>query len=458
MKNPRNMVSGIFLHYRSDVLVVGMQDPPVILLPRLSFSIKQKNIIHLWIYIFDQYHMLKALPYHQQVVHHFKQQTKTWEYFAAAKNRADQLEQFRNELLKSTYKFDPATDAFIYDKVALACKKLDLSLPVYVYQAENTDELNASIVYLEQEAHIVFSGNVTSLLNEPELLAVLAHELSHIKLYHVLDSQVEVADRIITAIGNSYTSDPSYFATARTFKLYTEIFCDRSAYDVTEDINPIITSLVKLATGLKEVNPENYLKQAVEIFSKEQSLTSSGVTHPENFIRAISLQLWRDEAAIADEKIARMIERQCTLDSLDIFQQRDLSTLTRTLLQLMLKPRWMQTTLMISQAKQFFPDFILDPDILLTQSLKEKLESADISIRDYISYLLMDFALVDPELESVPMGRSFWLSEQLQLKDLFDKIVKKEQGLSEKRLKEYKEKALAAYHAVKESEQEQIIE
>src|SRR6185503_7029142 len=199
--------------------------------------------------------MLLALQYHQKVKDHFKAQTKTWDYFFVAKNKEGQLQQFKTELLKNTYKFDPATENFIYDKVAIAKEKLDLqNLSVTVYQAQYTDELNASIVYLHNEAHIVFSGPVTKLLNEEELLAVLAHELTHIKLYSMLDGDLEVADRIITAIANNYNSEASYFETARLFRLYTEIFCDRGAYTVIEKISPVISSLVKVSTGLDNIN------------------------------------------------------------------------------------------------------------------------------------------------------------------------------------------------------------
>ena len=240
--------------------------------------------------------MLTALSYHQKVKDHFKQQSKTWDYFATAKNKEDQLLQFKTELLKNTYKFDPVTEHFIYDKLKIVKEKLDLqNLPVTVYQSQYTDELNASIVYLNNEAHIVFSGTITKLLDEEELLAVLAHELTHIKLYSMLDGNLEVADRIITAIANNYNSEASYFETARLFRLYTEIFCDRGAYTVLEKTGPVITSLVKVSTGLDKVNAESYVKQADEIFSANMTTKASGVSHPENFIRAKAIQLWHDK-------------------------------------------------------------------------------------------------------------------------------------------------------------------
>lgn len=403
--------------------------------------------------------MLTALSYHQKVKEHFKQQTKTWDYFAQAKRKEEQLVQFKTELLKNTYKFDPATETFIYDKIAIAKEKLDLqSLSVTVYQAQYTDELNASIVYLNNEAHIVFSGPVTKLLDEEELLSVLAHELTHIKLYSMLEGDLEVADRIITAIANNYNSEAAYFETARLFRLYTEIFCDRGAYSVLEKTAPVITSLVKVSTGLEKVNAESYLKQADEIFAAESQLKTAGISHPENFIRAKALQLWHEKKVIAEEEIINMMEGISNLDQLDIFRQKELTQLTKDFLQLFLKPKWFQSTMVISQAKQYFPDFVWDEKAVLGEKIIEKIRTAHPSIKDYLGYILLDFAMVDASLEEIPSGWAFQFAEDVQLKETFDPIIKKELKLGDKKLQQHKEKMLAAYYEVKENEGEQIYE
>ena len=114
---------------------------------------------------------------------------------------------------------------------------------------------------------------------------------------------LEVADRIITAIANNYNSEASYFETARLFRLYTEIFCDRGAYTVLGKTEPVITSLVKASTGLDKVNAESYVKQADEIFSAESATKAATVTHPENFIRAKAIQLWHEKKDGSEEEI-----------------------------------------------------------------------------------------------------------------------------------------------------------
>lgn len=401
--------------------------------------------------------MLSALSYHQKVKDHFRAQPKTWDYFAGASNKEEQLLQFKTELLRNTYKFDPSSEPFIYDKINIIKDKLGLQqLPVTVYQAAHTDELNASIVYLNNEAHIVFSGSIIKLLDDEELLAVLAHELTHIKLFTLQDGQLEVADRIITAIANHHQSEPAYYETARLYRLYTEIFCDRGACMVLGKTGPVISSLVKISTGLDKVNPENYLKQADEIFSANNNTKTAGISHPENFIRARAVQFWHEKGDAAEADIQKMIEGLSELDQLDIFRQKELSLLTSKILQLFLKPNWFRTTMISSLARQYFPDFSWDDSAIMEEGFVESISKDHNTIKEYLAYLLLDFALADPSLEEIPAGRALQFAEEIGIVDQYNAILKKELKLSDKKLQQYREKALKAYSRVKENEGEQI--
>ena len=61
--------------------------------------------------------------------------------------------------------------------------RLELNIPLTIYQAQQSSQLNAALYYIPGEAHIVLSGPIISLLNDIELRSVLGHELAHYHLW-----------------------------------------------------------------------------------------------------------------------------------------------------------------------------------------------------------------------------------------------------------------------------------
>lgn len=388
--------------------------------------------------------MLSALPYHRAATQYFKEQQAVWQFFADQSHKTGQLQEFKTELLKNTYQFDTTTYAALFEKVERAKKKLGLSIPVHLYQAQHSDELNASIVYLNDEAHIVFSGAIIQLLNDEEMLAIVSHELSHIQLYRELNGDLEVADRIITALNNHSGCTPAHYETARLFKLYTEIFCDRGAWLVTGDHRPIISSLVKIATGLQTVNPDSYVKQAEEIYSASPGTKTTGITHPENFIRARAIWLWHSKGQEAENSIREMLEGHTSLEELDLFKQQHISRITRELIQLLMAPSWMQTPQHIALAKQYFGT--LEPNAATNRpELAGKIALLHPSLQEYLGYVLYDFATADKQLEDIPLGHSFYLANELRLQDAFTQAVKRERKLTDKKVSTLQKNCLAGY-------------
>jgi hypothetical protein len=382
--------------------------------------------------------MLFPLPYHQATTRYCQQQQEVWRFFTNTIQREEELQAFKTDLLKNTYQFDRSTEAALYQQVAVAQQKLDLSLPVTLYQAQHTEEINATILY----AHIVFSGKLIQLLTAEELLAVIAHELSHVLLYTQLNGDVEVADRIITAIGNHPGSSPAHYETARLFKLYTEIFCDRGAYLVTGSYEPIISSLVKLATGLSAINADSYVKQAEAIFSNDAGTRTAGISHPENFIRARAVFLWHEKGAAADELVQQMMEGNRGIDEMDLFRQQLLTGVTEQLVQWLVQPEWMQTPAVMALAKQYFVHLVTDAPVDKA-SLLAAVARLHPSLQDFVCYLLYDFATADKALEDLPMGYCFMLAGELGIP--FATTVKKERKLTDKQMATLQKKSLSEY-------------
>jgi Zn-dependent protease with chaperone function len=380
----------------------------------------------------------EALPYHLKVRDFFRRQTSTWEFFTAAGTRDQQLIAFQRALLKNTSLFSRDSEPALFGQIDRVREQLGLgTMPVIAYQAQDAhpgNQLNAGIIYLHQEAHLVFSGPVLEKLNEEELLALIARQLMHVRLYTLLNGDLEVADRIITSIANHRDSEGDYAGkrlsggaslapyaeTARLFKLYTGIYCDRGAYAVLGDPAPVITMLLKLATGLVTVNAER-----------------------ENFIRTQALRLWHEQGEDAAAAIRQMIEGVPDLDRLDLFAQQELSDLTRQFLQEYLRPGWMRSTLVTALERQYFPeggDRNRGP-----AQLQEVIAGLHPDIRTYFGYVLLDFALADPSLEDMPAGRAFEFAGEMQLSDVYDAICKKELQLNDKKWLQHKQKVQKAY-------------
>jgi hypothetical protein len=186
------------------------------------------------------------------------------------------------------------------------------------------------------------------------------------------------------------------------------------------------------------VSAAGYLKQAEEIFAKG-NISTEGVSHPEAFIRARSLVLWQEKREAATTDINHMIEGAAALDELDLIGQTRLTTQTRRLLEHLLRPRWFQTPTVLGHAKLYFDDFHAANG--QGSSVPDGLNLTDARLREYLCYVLLDFAKVDPELEDMPLAATIHLSRQLELDTQFEKLAAKELGLKVRDVKRIKEQA-----------------
>ncbi len=397
--------------------------------------------------------MIKPFEFHYKLRDYFKKQEKTWKWFAEVNVKNEQTEQFKHELLKNTYRLDQTTEKDIYELLENAKKKLGIIIPVTIYQSQYAQETNAGIIFIQNEAHMVLSGPIIKSLTQQELLALISHELSHVLLYTIEDGDFEITSRIINAIGNDYRSEEAYAETARLFSLFTELYCDIGAYHVCGNSETIISTLVKVETGLDKISAENYIKQADEILVKMQK-GSVGESHPESFLRAKSIDLYAKQGREAFSGISEIILGKQNLFNLNIFSREDVYTTTRELIQLIMKPKWMQSEHNKVHYQQYFKDFKTDSAIMLTPKLKTKLNGGSNSMKDYYSYIMLDFALADPDISEVASGHVLDLAEQIEIKESLVKAFKKEMNLSDKKFNEYAKGAASALNSILESDQE----
>ncbi|MEP3089878.1 MAG: M48 family metalloprotease, partial [Nonlabens ulvanivorans] len=332
----------------------------------------------------------------------------------------------------------------------------NIDAQVTLYQENNSLQLNASISVIDQEAHIVFSGNILQLLDEKQLKALLAHELSHYLFYKLEDGEYEITQRIILALANDSRSEDSIIETARIFQLYLELFCDAGAFKSCREHYTVIQMLIKLNTGLSEVNAQSYLDQAKEIISQDDEATNQQ-THPESYIRSIALDLKGRSSREYHEDLHKLIEGKWDINSLDIFEQEKTRALSNDFIQLILRPQWMHSSAVLNLAQQFFTDFTREKEVDTTKLL-ERLKHTTPSTKSYLSYVLLDFARIDSELEKLPIAHTLEIAELLGLIEEYERVLRKELKLSVRSFKDLKQEAMTDLSNVNENQDNSIYD
>jgi hypothetical protein len=385
--------------------------------------------------------VLAPLPYHRDVVAYLKAcEPELWQWAASADVRAEYAQTLRTDLLKSNYRLDVAGHPELIQRCAAVAETLGITVPITLYQANGQAGMNAVLYHLPGEAHIVFSGPILATLQGVELDAVLAHELAHYRLWDWDGGDFLIADRLLMAAANDSRSEASHAQTARRYRLYTEVFADRGAYTGCGELEATVAALVKTETGLSQVSAVSYLRQADEIFAHDNTATK-GIDHPETFIRARALRLWVEQDPQAEIWLAAAIQGPLAVDTLDLAGQHHMTQHTRRLLRQLLRPAWFQTATVLAHARAFFDDFApadADDDTLIAN-----LCTADAATREYLCFLLLDFAAVDPDLEDLPLAAALTWSAQLDIAEPFEKIAVKELGIGKRPLNKLKKDALA---------------
>ena len=380
---------------------------------------------------------LQPPAYHRELRDYLRaSERELWNWFSSAKAQENYAENLRLELLKTTYRLDTSGHGALYESAQEVARRLGLNVPVTLYQAQNSPHPNAAIYYLAGEAHVVFSGPILNLLAPDELQAVLAHELAHYHLWTCEGGEFHVTDRMIHAAANDPRASASHQNSARHFQLYTELFADRASLLVVGEIDPVVRGLLKIQTGLAQVSGAAYVAQAEEIF-KNGHVATEGVSHPEGFIRARSLRLWHEKGDEALPEIRRMIEGDATLDTLDLLGQRALAAVTRQAIGYLLLPKWFQTPAVLGHARQFFSDFEIAREKVLPDAAMFK----DSKLREYLFYILIDFASVDPDLDEAPLAAALEFAKQLGMDEDFAKVAAKELKIKAREMKKLRQEA-----------------
>lgn len=361
---------------------------------------------------------LKPLPYHRAMRDYLeREEAGLWRWFSSNRVRAEAADAVRLDLLKTTYRVDRETQPALYALADQVVEKLAFDVPVTIYQSQAGSDLNASLAYIPGEAHLVLSGPVATTLAAPELEAVFGHELSHLLLWEGWNGDYMVADQLLGAMSMDAHADTAHIESVRLFRLYTEVFCDRGALLVAGETTPVVSALVKMHTGISEVNAESYLRQAEEIFNRGP-VKAQELTHPEVFIRARAIDRWSANDEGADSVIVDMIEGTPALDALDLLGRTRVTDNTRVLIGRLLSAESFRTEATLAHARLYFDDF--DPEEgTSAPAPAEPFDSGDDGLKDYYCFVLLDFVSADRDLEELPLAAAMALAHEVGIADRF---------------------------------------
>ena len=377
---------------------------------------------------------LEPTPYHRALVEYLQtQEADLWRWFASAQAKQEYTEALRLALLKTTYRLDADGHPELAQAVEEVKGRLGLDFPVTVYQAQQTAQLNAALYFIPGEGHVVLTGPLLATLNPVELRSVLGHELAHYLLWQQNGGEYLVADRLLQAIADDPRAASSHGQSAHRYRLYTEIFADRGSLSATQELHSVVSGLVKVETGLNHVSGASYIKQAEEVFV-QANVKTEGLSHPETFIRARALRLWAEGDAEVERQVAAMIEGNG--EALDLVGQARWSQLVRRFLEQLLKPKWFQTDVVLAHAKCFFSDFT--PATGDDAGLIAELAAENTKCQEWLNYILLDFAVVDPELEDLPLAAAWEWAVKLGSEAGFEKMLVKELKMKARDLKKLK--------------------
>ena len=197
---------------------------------------------------------LSPLAYHDDVVAHLRSEERhAWEWSSSGELKQEGSE-VREAMLRGTYRLEQAGHPQVFEACRTAMTRLGIEAPITLYQA-NDGTMNASLVYTPGEIHLVFFGPILEKLEQAELLALMGHELSHYLLWSMGEGEHYRASRVFDHALSYPDAKPSHRETARLLSLHTELFADRGAAIAAGAPEPAVAVLIKVMTGLTNVDP-----------------------------------------------------------------------------------------------------------------------------------------------------------------------------------------------------------
>ena len=375
---------------------------------------------------------LQPLAYHREIVAYLKfAEPEVWAWAASHGIQEQHAREARVNLLREAYRLTAESHPLVHRLCAEVKLLLGVDAAVTIYQAGD-GAMNATFFHLPGEAHLVLHGPILQRLDEGELRALLGHELAHYRLWSEDGGDFHVADRILDHVLATAGASASHIETARLFALHTEIYADRGAALAARSADPAITTLIKVQTGLASVDPGAYLQQAQEIQASDVG-PSSGISHPEAYLRARALAKWWQRDPELASWLHSTLRGPLSLDRLDLAGQAALTVLTRRFIAWFAAHEGLRgSEAVATQVKAYFPDW----GSTEAQAELDEFAAArvDDSVRAYLHSVMFDLSFVDDDLRERALIEAAKAARSMDSLDAFTAALKRDAGYGKRDL------------------------
>ena len=191
-------------------------------------------------------------------------------------------------LMGNSIQVGPRQYSTIYQMFRECVRDLDIYPEPTLFVSQNP-QVN-SYALGQENPYIVINTGILDLLDEAEIRVVLAHELGHIKCGHTILIQMAMwamsaasaLGELTFGIGNLVTQGLIY--AFFEWRRKAELSSDRAALLVMDDLNPVMSTMMKLSGGSNKYANECSLQEFIKQSENYQALDEDGLNQIYKFL------------------------------------------------------------------------------------------------------------------------------------------------------------------------------
>ncbi|MFQ4143225.1 M48 family metallopeptidase [Chlorogloeopsis sp. ULAP02] len=191
-------------------------------------------------------------------------------------------------LMGNTIQVGPRQYSTIYQMFRECVRDLDIYPEPTLFVSQNP--LANSYALGQEHPYIVINTGILDLLDEAEIRAVLAHELGHIKCGHTILIQMAMwAMSAASALGELTFGIGNFVSSALIYAFFewrrkAELTADRAAMLVIDDLNTVMSSMMKISGGSIKYANECSLQEFIRQSENYQTLDEDGLNQIYKFL------------------------------------------------------------------------------------------------------------------------------------------------------------------------------